>query len=175
MEVFMKRFTTLLAVAGIAGLALSVGSATAHDNKHRQEVVRAFLLGINETPSVSTQATGRLSAVIDEDSQLITFKLSYDNLTGNAAVAHIHFGEKHVAGGVMVFLCGGGGQPACPAGTSAEITGSIMPANVVGPTAQGITAGEFAKVLAAIRSGASYANVHTALFPAGEIRGQVSR
>jgi hypothetical protein len=175
MEVFMKRFTTLLAVAGIAGLTLSVGSATAHDNRHRQEVAHAFLLGINETPSVSTPATGRLTAVIDEDSQLITFKLSYDNLTGNAAVAHIHFGERHVAGGVMVFLCGGGGQPACPPGTSADISGSIMPTNVVGPTAQGITAGEFAKVLAAIRSGASYANVHTVMFPLGEIRGQVSR
>jgi CHRD domain-containing protein len=36
------------------------------------------------------------------------------------------------------------------------------------------TAGEFAELLAAIRAGYVYANVHSALFPGGEIRGQLS-
>ena len=168
----MKHSTTILSILGIALLGASIGSAVANDKRDRQEVVRAFLLGVNETPSISTPASGRLRAVIDEDSGLITFTLSYQNLTTPPAVAHIHFGERHTAGGVMVFLCGGGGQPACPP-SPAEITGSITAENVVGPAAQGITAGEFAKVLAAIRAGASYANVHTATFPAGEIRGQL--
>ena len=170
----MKHPVRLIAGLGIAALALAIGSATARDNHNKQEVIRAFLLGVNETPSISTPATGRFRGVIDEDSGLITFTLRYENLTTPPAVAHIHFGERHVAGGVMVFLCGGGGQPACPA-APAEITGSIAAANVVGPAAHGITAGEFDKVIAAIRAGASYVNVHTANFPGGEIRGQVSR
>jgi hypothetical protein len=170
----MKHSRTIFALLGVAALTVTVSAATANDKHDRQEVVRAFLLGVNETPSISTPASGRLRAVIDEDSGLITFTLSYEGLTAPPAVAHIHFGERRVAGGVMVFLCGGGGQPACPA-APAEITGSITAANVVGPTAQGITAGQFDKVLAAIRAGASYANVHTANFPAGEIRGQVTR
>jgi len=170
----MKHSSKVLALLGVTALAMTALSATAHDKHDRQEVVRAFLLGVNETPSVSTPASGRLKAIIDEDSGLITFTLSYEGLTAPPAVAHIHFGERHVAGGVMVFLCGGGGQPACPA-SPAEISGSITAANVVGPTAQGITAGQFEKVLAAIRSGASYANVHTPNFPGGEIRGQVTR
>ena len=170
----MKHSSTIFALLGAAALTITVGSATAHDKHDRQEVVRTLLLGVNETPSISTPASGRLRAVIDEDSGLINFTLTYEGLTTPPAVAHIHFGERHVAGGVMVFLCGGGGQPACPP-SPAEITGSITAANVVGPTAQGITAGEFAKVLAAIRSGASYANVHTTNFPAGEIRGQLTR
>ena len=136
--------------------------------------MRTTLFGVNETPSISTPGTGKFRAVIDEDSSVITFTLSYEDLTAAPTVAHIHFGERHTAGGVMVFLCGGGGQPACPA-SPAEITGSIVPANVVGPAAQGITAGEFDEVLAAIRAGASYVNVHTPNFPAGEIRGQLSR
>ena len=170
----MNYSRTIFALLAVAALSATISSATANDRHERQEVVRALLLGVNETPSISTPAIGRFKAVIDEDSSLITFTLSYEGLTTPPAVAHIHFGERHVAGGVMVFLCGGGGQPACPA-SPAEITGSITVANVVGPSAQGITAGQFDKVLAAIRSGASYANVHTTNFPAGEIRGQVTR
>ena len=166
------KYSRMIFALALTAITLSVGSATADDRRHRQEVVHAFLLGVNETPSISTPATGRLRAVIDEDSGLITFTLSYEGLTSAPLFAHIHFGERHVAGGVMVFLCGGGGKPACPA-APAEISGSIMADNVVGPTDQGITAGEFAKVLAAIRSGASYANVHTTNFGTGEIRGQV--
>jgi hypothetical protein len=170
-----KHSMAILAALGVAGLVVSAGSATANDGKHqRHEVHRAFLVGVSETPSVSTPASGRFRAVIDEDSGLITFTLSYRDLTAAPLFAHIHFGERHTAGGVMVFLCGGGGQPACPA-SPAEITGSITAENVLGPEPQGIAPGEFDEVLRAIRSGASYANVHTPTFPAGEIRGQLSR
>jgi hypothetical protein len=79
------------------------------------------------------------------------------------------------AGGVMIFLCGGGGQPNCPASTSGTITGTITPANVVGPTAQGINAGDLAAALEAVHDGESYVNIHNARFPAGEMRGQLRR
>ncbi len=38
---------------------------------------------------------------------------------------------------------------------------------------QQILAGELAEVIAAIRAGVAYANVHTTLSPGGEIRGQI--
>lgn len=40
--------------------------------------------------------------------------------------------------------------------------------------AQGLTAGDLKSLIAAIRSGSAYVNVHTTRFPAGEIRGQLS-
>jgi hypothetical protein len=43
----------------------------------------------------------------------------------------------------------------------------------VGPAAQGIAAGEFAELVRAIKAGATYVNVHSSLFPTGEIRGQI--
>ena len=43
----------------------------------------------------------------------------------------------------------------------------------MGPADQGIAGGELDEALAAIRSGMTYANIHTVLYPAGEIRGQV--
>ena len=50
----------------------------------------------------------------------------------------------------------------------------ITAASVIGPAGQGISAGEFAELIRAIRSGNAYVNVHTMTFPAGEIRGQLS-
>jgi CHRD domain len=105
----------------------------------------------------------------------ITFSLSFSGLSGSPAAAHLHFAPTKVNGGVTIFLCGGGGQPACPAATSGTITGTITAANVVGPTAQGIAAGDLDSALEAVRAGLSYANMHTATFPGGEIRGQVRR
>lgn len=48
-----------------------------------------------------------------------------------------------------------------------------MAADVIGPTAQGIEAGAFDELLAAIRAGRTYANVHSDKWPAGEIRAQL--
>ena len=73
----------------------------------------------------------------------------------------------------MIFLCGGGGQPDCPAATSGTITGTITTANVVGPTTQGIDVGDLDSALEAVRTGLSYVNMHTVNFGTGEIRGQV--
>jgi hypothetical protein len=40
---------------------------------------------------------------------------------------------------------------------------------------QGFPAGDLEALLAALRAGAIYVNVHTAAFTAGEIRGQLDR
>ena len=94
---------------------------------------------------------------------------------GTVLFAHIHVGARGVNGGVAVFFCGGGGRPACPT-PSGTVTGVITPADIVGPAAQGINPGEataFDELVAAIRAGVAYANVHSKRWPAGEIRGQI--
>ena len=49
-------------------------------------------------------------------------------------------------------------------------------ADVIGAAAgQGIEAGDFDEILAAMRAGIAYANVHTTKWPGGEIRGQLER
>jgi hypothetical protein len=75
----------------------------------------------------------------------------------------------------MIFLCGGGNQPDCPAATSGTITGTITAANVTGPGGQGISPGDLDSALEAVRSDLSYANMHTTMFMGGEIRGNVQR
>jgi len=134
------------------------------------------LNGYNEPPAVSTNGSGTFSATIDREADMITFELTYGGLNTDPLFAHIHLGQRNVNGGVSAFLCGGGGKPPCPPGAgdaSATVTGTITPADVIGPTGQGIAAGEFEELVRAIRAGVTYANVHSSTQPGGEIRGQI--
>lgn len=177
----MKLSLWLSAAFGTLAIGILVSAALADNDKdnkrHRQEIVRAVLVGYNEVPTLSSAASGRFRAVIDEDAGTITYELSYQGLPG-VTQAHIHFGRKAINGGIVAFLCsnlgnGPAGTQACPPG-EATLTGTIQMADIGGgAAAQGIAAGEFAEFLAAIRSGSTYANVHSATFQGGEIRGQV--
>ena len=73
----------------------------------------------------------------------------------------------------MVFLCGGGSKPACPA-APATIQGTIIATDVMALPTQNLAAGDLAAVIRAIRHGVTYVNIHTPNSPGGEIRGQVS-
>src|SRR5438445_12408832 len=79
------------------------------------ELFSAKLIGDNEVPPNNTAgaATFRM-----EVGSTITFSITFSGLSTNLLLAHLHFAPTKVAGGVMIFLCGGGNQPACPAGTS---------------------------------------------------------
>jgi hypothetical protein len=141
----------------------------------------ADLVGPEETPSsLSTTGHGHLRLRIDDNSEAIEYELSYEDLEGVAPTvpggvvlfSHIHFGQRRTSGGVSAFLCGGGSKGACPT-PSGTVEGTIVPADVVGPAGQGIGAGEFAELVRAIRTGYTYANVHTTKYPSGEIRGQI--
>ena len=136
-------------------------------------------LGTGETGAVLSPGSASVKLVLDKNAQTLTYTLTYAGLV-NVLQSHIHFGKEHVAGGVMVFFCsnlgnGPAGTPLCPddTGTTVSVTGTITGASVVGPTAQNVTAGDFAAVVGALESDTAYANIHTKAFPAGEIRGQV--
>ncbi len=132
------------------------------------------LNGYQETAigAISTVGTGTFEAQLDGDA--INYTLTYGDLEGGSVLfAHIHFGARGVSGGVIAFLCGGGGKPACPA-SPATVTGTIAAADIVGPSTQGIEVASFDEAVRAIRAGVVYANVHTTRWSGGEIRGQVN-
>jgi len=157
-------------VLAVAVTLMSPGSFVTADKSRGN--IRARLTGFQEVPSVSTTGKGEFQAKLNEDGTMLSYELSYSELTGTTvSAAHIHLGQPAANGGVMAFLCGGGTKPACPA--SGTVTGTIVASDVTGPANQGIAAGEFDEMLRAIRSGNAYVNVHTNLFGSGEIRGQL--
>ncbi len=161
----MKKLTVLVSV-----LMVVASIPLVFAQSHRD--FRARLGGFEEVPAISTVARGEFHARISDDESQIFFELSYQNLEAPVSVAHIHLGQKGVNGGISVFLCGGGGKPACPS-PSGIVTGTITASDVIGPAGQGIAAGEFAELIRAIRAGVAYVNVHSSKFPGGEIRGQL--
>src|SRR5258707_5322276 len=136
-------------------------------------------LGAGETGAIFSQGKATLDLDLNRSASTIAFTLTYSGLSAPVTQAHIHFGKEHVAGGIMVFFCSNLANP--PPGTqpcplpSGTVKGTITAGNVIGPTAQGITPGNFDAVVAALASNTVYGNVHTINFPAGEVRGQVRR
>ena len=132
-----------------------------------------------ETGAIFSPGTGTLDLDLNRNARTIAFKLTFSGLSAPVTQSHIHFGKEHVPGGVMVFFCtnlnnGPPGTQLCPPG-GGTVTGTIVGADVVGPTAQHITAGDFDALVATLDSDTAYGNIHTTNFPAGEIRGQIRR
>lgn len=162
---------SLRAIAPLLAVALAT-PALAHDG------IDVRLKGYSEVPSVSTTAKARFKASIDDKAGSINYTLTYSGLEGDVRQAHIHFGQHGANGGIAVWLCQTsfnvdptGLAPTCP--QSGTVPGTVTAANVVGPAGQGIAVGEFAELVAAIRAGVAYVNVHTTKFPAGEVRAQL--
>lgn len=127
---------------------------------------------------MSSTGSGTLSLTIESDTS-VSYSLEFKNLEGTVLQSHIHLGQRGVNGGIMVWLCGTAtnpgpvGTPSCVGPTSGTATRSITAADIIGPAGQGISAGEFAEFLRAVRTGNAYANVHSTRNPGGEIRGQL--
>ena len=160
-------------VAMLCGLLIALPIAAG-------ETVRAGLAGIREVPVISTGASGNFRAYIDDKAGTIAYELRYSRLQGNVQQAHIHVGQRSVNGAISVFLCQTeasfdptGLAPRCP--QSGKVTGTLQAANMIegNIVGQGIAPGEFDELVAAIRAGVAYVNVHSSKFPGGEVRGQM--
>jgi hypothetical protein len=164
----ISTLTVVVLAMLLASSARNQGMAQPPD----AQTFRANLVGDNEVPPINTKATATLKLSVGST---ITFTVTYANLSTPLLFSHFHFAPTKVAGGVMIFLCGGGGQPTCPQTLSGSFSGTITAANVTGPTAQGIAAGDLTSALEAVGEGNSYINMHTTMFPGGELRGQIER
>ncbi len=112
-------------------------------------------------------------------------ELSFEGLRGVVTQSHIHIAQPNVNGAIMVWLCNtltnpgpaGFTGPACPAAPGGTVSGVIKASDVLATTSpqQGIAAGEFAAFITALKKELAYVNVHSSMFPGGEIRGQVNR
>ena len=166
------RFKTLAVLAVLAALP----AAAANDGARK--TFSTTLFGYEENPAINTPATGTVELRIANNEESVDYTLSFSGLKGNVTQSHIHLGNRHTNGGIMVWLCGTAalpgpaGTPACPI-PGGTVSGSFNAGNIIGPAAQLLTAGDLASMIDALRNGVAYANVHSTAVPSGEIRGQI--
>ena len=178
----LTRTGVLAAVTavGAVGALAATTVASAHDGDGDPYTITARLSGYQEDPAtISTTGAGSVRLRVDPGAQTIRYTVRWANLEGTVTQSHIHFGGRHQSGGISAFLCsnlgnGPAGTQACPTTNPAEIWGTLRAADVVGPVPQGITAGEIDELLQAIAADTTYVNVHTTLYPSGEIRSQLT-
>jgi hypothetical protein len=169
--------TTLARLLTVVGLLALVTTVAASADESAANM-RAGLSGFNEVPPKATGGNGTFKAKASNGA--IDFTLTYSGLTTPAFMAHFHFAERGVNGGIFIWLCGKPGTPAhqaCPPGNTSKpetVTGRITAADIQAVPDQNVSAMDMETALRIIEAGDAYVNVHTSNFPAGEIRGQVS-
>ncbi|MEE9494362.1 MAG: CHRD domain-containing protein [Gammaproteobacteria bacterium] len=133
-----------LLLAAVLVFPLAAGAAIVN--------LSATIDGGQEVPAVTSLGSGAASMTFDDISNLLSWNITFNGLSGPATAAHFH--------------------GAAPAGSNAgvllnigNISGLLDP--MVGSAT--ITAPQATDLLA----GLWYINIHTALNPGGEIRGQV--
>jgi hypothetical protein len=108
----------------------------------------ASLRGLEEVPPVPSDATGSATFVLSADRTRVTYAITHT--VANATEAHVHLGAGGLAGPVV--------YPLTP--IAASMTGTIA-----------LNPGDADN----FEQGMFYVNVHSQLYPDGEIRGQIMR
>jgi hypothetical protein len=137
----------------------------------------AVMTGPAENPPIASPGTGVALVAYDPVAQTLNVQASFQDLVSPTTVAHIHCcidppGNVGVATPVPTF-------PGFPAGVTAgaysqtfdlTLASSFNPAFVTN-FGGGTVAGAEMALAAGLAEGRSYFNIHTQLFPGGEIRG----
>ncbi len=131
-------------MGGIATAGLGIATASAET-----VTLKADLKGSNEVPPNSSPASGTAEAKLNTETKVLTFTVTYKDLTGPAVGAHFH----------------GPSEPGKNAGI-------VLPFKTVQSPIEG-TATLSDTQAADLLAGKWYANIHTAANPGGELRGNM--
>jgi Cu/Zn superoxide dismutase len=139
----------------LAGLLyVNIHSENFPDGEIRGQIVKgggcfaANLSGDQETPPVTTAASGTGIFALAPDMSVLVYHISYSGLGSAEVGAHIHRGARDVPGPIVFDL----GEPGSPKHGAWDLA----------PT-------DIDDLLA----GLLYVNIHTSNYPGGEIRGQI--
>ena len=147
-----RTATTLTALAAATVLALPATAVAADGGRP----FGTDLVGAEEIPGPGDpDASGQAALTLNQGTGTVCYDLSWADIDGTVVAAHIHVGDAGVAGPVVVGLFSGAfsgtdSSSACIEGVDPDLVKAIRkdPA-------------------------AYYVNVHSSVFPAGAIRGQL--
>lgn len=163
----MKRFVPFV-VAALCIVAASGVDAAPPEQRN----FRASLSGSQEVadPPVETAARGQSTFRLSADGTELHYRVIVANID-NVNMAHIHLAPAGANGPVVAWLYPAGPPPILIEGRTNGIlaTGVITSESLRGP----LLNQSLDDLVAELRAGNAYVNVHTTQFPAGEIRGQI--
>lgn len=145
----MNLLRRSLLTLGLAAVAVACTHAQPDD---QMVALSTQLRGTQEVPPATTMGLGQMDAVLDRRSRQLRWKLNYSGLTGPATAAHLH-------------------GPALPGANAGVVL--PLPSATRSPSEGEATLSE--AQVNDLLAGRWYVNVHTAAFPGGEIRGQLTQ
>lgn len=166
MKVLQKRITRFGGIPAWMILIMVIAASCGRDGNPAGTVavvpgaassaitITASLTGNQEVPPVVTAGSGAAVLSVNLATGALSGTVSFSGLSSVAVAAHIHEGAAGVNGLIIIPLTGGIGLTN---GTWTVPAGTVMTA----------------VQLNALRIGALYVQIHTVLFPGGEIRAQL--
>ena len=142
--------TRIAAIASSLVLLLACAPASA-----MTFVYNVTLSGLQSVPANASTAFGSATVTLDDVASTVSVSLSFSDLVGgNATAAHIHccVDTNGNAPVIIPFTA----FPAATSGTYAQTFSGISAINIAG-----------------IKAGLAYINIHNAVYPGGEIRGDI--
>jgi hypothetical protein len=140
---------------------------------HADSIFTTTLLGSSEVPPNASTATGFATFILDGN--LLTINESFSGLTVPASAAHIHCCVPPGVNAIVAVPFNSFPNTTSGAyNTTVDLTlaATYNPAFI---TQEGGTVADAeAGLIAAMNAGQTYANIHNATFPGGEIRGQIT-
>jgi hypothetical protein len=150
----------------------AMSTASAH-----QIVYTTPLDGPSEAPPNASPGNGMAKITIDFDLVTMRVEESFNDLQGNVTFSHIHCCTAVPGAGTIGVATTLPTFTAFPSGVTSgtyDRTFDMTDASSYNPafvTANGSVGGAFNALWQGLDKGTAYANIHTDMFPAGEIRG----
>lgn len=155
----------------VAAFVVMVAASLTADRAPAQKMsYKAKLTGEQVVPPVKTSATGEAMLRLSADGKTLRYKITVTRLE-DPTFAHIHLAAagKNGPPGVLLFDASQAREPISGLFTGTLARGAITAAKFTGPLARK----PMRELVAEIRAGTAYVNVHTKAHPDGEIRGQI--
>ncbi|GAB4055484.1 CHRD domain-containing protein [Spirosoma litoris] len=154
----MNKKNTILSITALLALAFAFSSCKNDENPTITSTttkLTATLNGASEKPnSTSSTATGTFTGVVDESTRVLSYTVTYTGpFTSSLTAGHLHRVTNTTA------LTGGVEIPFTS--LTSPIIGTFQLANQ--------------NRVDSLKNGFYYANLHTTVYPAGEIRGDIKK
>lgn len=164
MDTQRKISAAALAAVMVAGAVVACRDRDTNGPGLRTTMYIANMSGANEVPAVAGGASG--TATFTLTGNTLSYVVTVNGLSDNAAASHIHFGAANANGNIVYPFTAAGVQSGQVAAGSIDLTQ---------PISNGTTSISGDSLLVLLNNGLVYTNVHTAANPGGEIRGQITR